>query len=181
MTREEYSEKLQHIVDVYPSLRIVETNDDKSDFPHGVREALIGFRDMDVANEVAEKYFKKTCIFELDRPDGHHFYTRLRDWMCDGIDVERYLSDDCITFYGTGQQYFKENKGNLMEMLENADSIEEVKDAVEQFEKICDAAYDKNDDEMLIICNGELYDTVKQQPVEFSYDSHNYVIGICEL
>jgi hypothetical protein len=180
MTRKEYLEKLEEVQSVYPHLEIVESNDSISDYPSGIREALIGFKDIDEVEQVAEKYFSRLDILEFDRKDGHHFYTR-RGCNWDGIDVDSKIGDDYELFTGNGKQYFEEQKDILRDMLEYEESVEVFQVALEQIKEICDAADYKDDDEQLIIREGKLQDTIKKNPTEFSYDTHNYVIGICEL
>jgi hypothetical protein len=183
MTREDYSLKLQEIQIDYPHLSVVETNDSINGYPSGIREALIGFKNMDEANEVAKKYFTSCNVYLLDRPEGHHFYTRRGDCAWDGIDVQSIVSDDYELYSGSGQQYLKDWIDNIKGFI---DDIENYIDTVRtllnsQVLPICEDIDNLADDEMMILREGEYYDTVKKQPTEFSYDSHCYAIGVLEL
>jgi hypothetical protein len=180
MTRKEYLEKLEEVQSVYPHLEIVESNDNINGYPSGIREALIGFKDIDEVNEVARKYFDVTCIHEFDRKDGHHFYTRVGcSW--NGIDVQSKVGDDYELFGGTGNQYFEEQKDVFDDFINYADNIEAVQSLVDQVKTICDAADSKDENEVLIIHEGSVFDVVEKNPTSFSFDTHNYVIGICEF
>ena len=45
-------------------------------------------------------------------------------------------------------------------------------------EKIQDEIEDAEDDEIVITCSDEYYDTIKERTMVYSYDSHSYAIGL---
>lgn len=42
-------------------------------------------------------------------------------------------------------------------------------------------ALDAEDDEIVITCFGEYYDTIKERTMAYSYDSHSYAIGLIDI
>jgi hypothetical protein len=185
MTKEDYREFLEQIQEEYPHLEIVETNDTTTDYPSGIRKALVGFYDIDEAREVLEKYGTKTAkLYELDRPDGHHFFTRRgRMTSTESINTRSIIGDDCelVSFasYDSDEAFgrtladvINSCGGSLNDILEVLKNSEEIINKVSQM--------DIDTEEMLIV-EGRYEEIVAKEPVRFSYDTHNYVIGFLEL
>jgi hypothetical protein len=127
-------------------------------------EALIGFKDIEEANEIAKKYYGIAHLYLLDRKAGHHFYRRLGACAWDGIDVESIISDDDSLWYENGRAYLNE--------------ISEFGLPDIEADRIITAANEKRDDEMLLLHEGCLVEVLPKEPVSFNYDSHSYVIGL---
>jgi hypothetical protein len=180
MKREEYIERLEQAQVEYPHLEIVESNDNLNGYPSGIRLALLGFNDVDEVEEVADKYFDNSFIFEFDRKDGSQFYTRrynaLRGY---GIDVAKKLGDTYELFHGTGDEYFEEYaQDTIIDFAKDVVDIDDILELVKAQKEIIDEANNKGDDEAIVIHEGHYVDTIDSNPVSFSHDTHNYYIGI---
>ena len=63
-------------------------------------------------------------------------------------------------------------------MIGEFDEFDSVEDFLEKKKKIYDAIEDLEDDEMVLTCQGEYYDTVKRYTMCHSFDTKTTVIGL---
>ena len=66
----------------------------------------------------------------------------------------------------------------MVRMVSDFESFDTLRSFLDQKAKIKDEIEDAEDDEIVITCCGEYYDTIKERTMAYSYDSHSYAIGL---
>ena len=157
------------------NLQVIETTSAMNGYPQFIKKALIGFETYEQAEMVAKKY--GLSIEYFTKRDGWKLYYRTNDKAYSAIEVtaDQY-GDDYRSFTSADCDNYYENevKGMVCEF----DSFEEVESFLTMKKKIYEAIENLEDDEMVLTCQGEYYDTVKQYTMCHFYDTKSTVIGL---
>lgn len=140
-------------------------------------EAFVGFE----SYEEAEKFEKENEGYEvvlLYKRDGDHYWTN-KGYTLNGIKVDvndfdvdchAYTVDDLDDFY----------KEEVLPVLECADSIEEAERIVSNMKVVYEELQKIDDEQIVIICRGEHYDTMNKVVCDYNYDVHHYMVGVAK-
>ena len=74
---------------------------------------------------------------------------------------------------------FYEN--NVQPMVSDFEDFDSLRSFLNMEEKIKDEIEEAEDDEIVITCCGEYYDTIKERPMAYHYDAHSYAIGLIDI
>lgn len=157
------------------NLEVIETTSAMNGYPQNIRKALIGFESYEQAEQIADKY--NLSIEYFTKRDGWQLYYRTgnRAYSAIKVSAEEY-GDDYRSFTSADYEDFYENE--VKGMIEEFNSFEEVEDFLEKNKKIYEAIEDLEDDEMVLTCQGEYYETVKRFTMEHYFDTKTTVIGL---
>lgn len=76
------------------------------------------------------------------------------------------------------KQYLQEEIDSYCHGRDIDEPVEKFLEFAERIKQLHQHVDDCDDDEIVITCDGNYYDTIKQQPMEFSHDSKNCFIGV---
>ena len=157
------------------NLQVVETTSAMSGYPQSLQKALIGFDSFEDAERIANEYGLRIELFT--KRDGWQLYYRTNNRAYSAIEVsaEEY-GDDYRSFTASDYEGFYENE--VKGMIGEFDDFDSVEDFLEKKKKIYDAIEDLEDDEMVLTCQGEYYDTVKRYTMCHSFDTKTTIIGL---
>ena len=157
------------------NLQVVETTSAMNGYPQSLQKALIGFDSFEDAERIANEYGLRIELFT--KRDGWQLYYRTNNRAYSAIEVsaEEY-GDDYRSFTASDYEGFYENE--VQGMIGEFDDFDSVEDFLEKKTKIYDAIEDLEDDEMVLTCQGEYYDTVKRYTMCHSFDTKTTVIGL---
>ena len=157
------------------NLQVVDTTSAMSGYPQSLKKALIGFDSFEEAERIAGEY--GLSIETFTKRDGWQLYYRTNNRAYSAIEVsaEEY-GDDYRSFTASDYEGFYENE--VQGMIGEFDDFDSVEDFLEKKKKIYDAIEDLEDDEMVLACQGEYYDTVKRYTMCHSFDTKTTVIGL---
>ena len=156
------------------ALRFIETTSATNGYPQDLKPALIGFNDYEEAEEFAQEHGLQTYIFH--KRDGWQLWQRSKP----AYEPMTITSDD----YGDDYNMFTHDElddyfGNEVKpRLDDFDNMEELKKFLNNQEEVMDELDRCNENEAVITYCGDYYDTVKVKSIEWSHDTHNYVIGV---
>ena len=157
------------------NLQVVDTTSAMSGYPQSIKKALIGFDSFEQAERVAEEYGLRIEYFT--KHDGWQLYYRTNNRAYSAIEVsaEDY-GDDYRSFTSSDYEDFYENE--VQGMIGEFDNFEQAESFLEMNKKIYEAIEELEDDEMVLTCQGEYYDTVKRSTMSHYYDTKTAVIGL---
>lgn len=156
------------------ALQFIETTSGNNGYPQDLKPALIGFNDYEEAEEFAQEHGLQTYIFH--KRDGWQLWQRSKPaYEPMIISAENYGDDYNMFTHDELDDYF----GNEVKpRLDDFDNMEELKKFLNNQEEIMDELDRCNENEAVITYCGDYYDTVKVKSIEWSHDTHNYVIGV---
>lgn len=158
-------------------LQLIETTASRTGYPKCLRKAIIGFDTFEEAEKLAKEnglsieIFQKREGWDLWYRTGSTAYEPFRRSAEDfSDDYSEFCKDDLVDFY----------ENEVQPMVSDFESFDALRSFLDQKEKIQDEIEDAEDDEIVITCSGEYYDTIKERTMEYSYDSHSYAIGLID-
>ena len=155
--------------------QVIDTTSAMNGYPEALKPALIGFDSYEDAERVAKEYGLSVEIFT--KRDGWQLYYRTGNRAYSPIEVtaEDY-GDDYRSFTSSDYDGFYENE--VQERISEFKTFDDVEQFLEAKKKIYEAIEDLEEDEMVITCRGEYYETVKRYTMSRYYDTKTTVIGV---
>ena len=159
-------------------LQLIETTSSITGHPERLQKAIIGFDTFDQAEELAKDNGLSIEIF--NQHDGWNLWYRTgctayepfrRSAEDFGDDYSEFSKDDLKDFY----------ENDVQPMVSDFDSFDALRSFLDQKEKITKEIEKAEDDEIVITCCGEYYDTIKECTMSYHYDSHSYSIGLIDI
>ena len=157
------------------NLELISTTDSANGYPSNEMQAIIGFDHYEQAEELAEKNNLSVEIFT--KRNGNDFWFRTGNKAYEAFERESAdYGEDCTTY--TKEDVEKYYTNEIEGMLSDFEDLDELSAFVDSHKAIYAALKNLKDGELLIVCNGEVCDTVQQTTMSYSNDSHMYAIGL---
>ena len=157
------------------NLELISTTDSSNGYPSNEMQAIIGFDNYEQAEELAEKNNLSVEVFT--KCDGNDFWFRTGNKAYEAFERESAdYGEDCTTY--TKEDVEKYYANEIEGMLSEFEDLDELSAFVDSHKAIYAALKNLKDGELLIVCNGEVCDTVQQTTMSYSNDSHMYAIGL---
>ena len=155
-------------------LQFIETTSGTNGYPQDLKPALIGFNDYEEAEEFAQEHGLQTYIFH--KRNGWQLWQRSKPaYEPMIISAENYGDDYNMLLASELIKYFD---NEVKPRLDDFDDIDSLKKFVDEQEIIMEELDLCNENEAVITYCGDYYDTVKVKSIEWSHDTHHYVIGV---
>lgn len=146
-------------------------------YPSNLRLAITDFEDFDEAMHIAEA--NDLDIVVLHQRDGWNL------WECKGT-TDRPLTISAADYGNSYRQY---TKGNIDDIVDEAketilgmDNLDAMEETLSRARDVADEVADLEDDQMLIVNEDNLIvDTIREQMMKWSYDTHHYCIAVMEI
>ena len=157
------------------NLELISTTDSQNGYPHNEMQAVIGFDSFEQAEELAEKNNLSVEIFT--KRNGNDFWFRTgykayeafeRESADYGAGCDTYTKEDAEKYYAN----------EIEGMLSEFEDLDELSAFVDSHKAIYTAIKNLKDNELLVVCDGEVCDTVQQTTMSYSNDSRMYAIGL---
>ena len=159
-------------------LQLIDATSSITGHPERLQKAIIGFDTFDQAEELAKENGLSIEIF--NQHDGWDLWYRTG---CTAYEPFRRsaedFGDDYSEFSKCDLEDFYENE--VQPMVSDFESFDALRRFLDQKEKIQDEIEDAEDDEIVITCCGEYYDTIKEHTMSYHYDAHSYAIGLIDI
>ncbi len=139
---------------------------------NGVRRyAYFGFYDFAEAKELAAE-----CHGTIEQVAWRDGWTLAKS---DGI-VNFPMAIDVEQDYGNNYNVWtpEQEFPSLIERISDCHSIDEIEAQVKKYTEIDSEYFAKEDDELIIVRDGEYYETIKERPLSWSHDTKNYAIAV---
>lgn len=158
-------------------LQLIDTTSAKNGYPQDLQKAIIGFDTFEQAEALAKENGLRIEFFQ--QHDGWDLWYRT-GWQAGEPflrSAEDY-GDDYSEFSKKDLEGFYEN--NVQPMVSDFEDFDSLRSFLNMEEKIKDEIEEAEDDEIVITCCGEYYDTIKERPMAYHYDAHSYAIGLID-
>ena len=156
-------------------LEVIETTTDKNGYPKDLQNALVGFDTFEDAQDVAEEYGLRITTFV--RKDGHEFYYRNNNTTYEPLHIR---AED----YGDDYKVFDKNhhknyyKNEVRPYLSDFDNIDDLFDFVNEQMNIITELENIGNDELVIVRDGEYYETIERNTMCWEHDDEIVIIGV---
>lgn len=157
------------------NLELISTTDSQNGYPHNEMQAIIGFDNFEQVEELAEKNNLTVEIFS--KRDGNDFWFRTDNKAYEAFERESAdYGEGCETY--TKEDVEKYYANEIEGMLSEFEDLDELSAFVDSHKAIYSALKNLKDGELLIVCNGEVCDTVQKTTMSYNNDSCTYAIGL---
>ena len=170
---EELSLGLAEIADL-EGLDYVETTIGTNGYPENIQDAIVGFDNWEQLEKVAEKY--NLNAINLHKRDGWQLYER------QGRATEPYKNnsndygDDYSECYDA-DAYQKQVMEDVFPYLEFS-TFEDIEKWLKEKKEVYEELLTCGENEIVITNQGRFYEKINETSMEFSHDTHNYIIGL---
>lgn len=158
-------------------LELIETTSERNGYPSHLKNAIIGFDSFEEAEKIAKDNNLSIEIFT--KKDGWQLYYRTGNSAYEpfkngadgyGDNYSDFCSEDVDTFY---EKEVKPFLGDFNDFDSLSDFLEKKKEIFDKLELI-------DEDEKVIICDGNYYETIQKTSMSFYFDTKTSVIGLIE-
>lgn len=158
-------------------LRFVETTSESNGYPSNLKDALIGFDTFEEAEALAKEH--GLDIMLLHRRDGWQLWHRKANAYEPMTITSADYGDDYSDLQCMSAEDFYAEE--VAPMLDAFSTLAELKAFVESKEEIRDEMLTMGEDEIMILHDGKFYEKIEKNPMSWSFDTHNYEIGLVRL
>lgn len=169
---------LQEIV-VSNNLKLIETTSERSGYPSHLQYAIIGFESFEQAQKIADEF--DLNIEHFESRDGWRFWFRTGNNAYEEFKNSSEDYGDNYSEFDGGElspESFYESE--IKPRLEDFNSIDDLKNFLNEQEKIIQAIGDASVSEVVITNQGRYYDTIPKRSMDFSHDTRRYAIGLID-
>lgn len=159
-------------------LQLITTTISSNGYPSNLADAIIGFDSFEQAKQLAELHNLSIEIFT--KKDGWQLYCRTNNTMYEPLtnSADDY-GDDYSEFNPTSElHYISECSQFIGENI--FQSFDDLQDYIATSKKLYELFENKNEDEIIITCQGNYYDTIKRNSMSFYHDTKTTVIGLID-
>lgn len=163
------------------NLEIIDTTSECNGYPRNIQKAIVGFETFEEAEELAKKHNLRIEVFKSQ--DGWNFWYRTGNAAFEPFEREEEDFGDDYFLYEPWQakNFFKEE---VYPRLADETDFDDAEEKMEKFRELYDEICALNDDEAVLVENTSsgpnVIKTISLHSMGYSYDSHNYVIGLID-
>jgi len=157
-------------------LQFVETTDQMNGYPSNIKGAIIGFDDFEQAEALAKQTGLELRV--ISKRDGWDLWYR-------GFNTSKPLTiteedfGDGFSFITDGdEKAFYENE--VKPFLDDFDNLDDLMAFLEKKQEIADKINGIGDGYVVVMQNGEYYDTINTRPMSFNYDGEYWEIALAQ-
>ena len=158
-------------------LHFVETTSESNGYPRNIKDALIGFDTFEEAEALAKEH--GLDIMLLHKRDGWQLWHRKANAYEPMAITSADYGDDYSDLHCMSAEDFYDEE--VAPMLDAFSTLAELKAFVESKEAIWEEMSTMGEDELMILHDGQYYEKVEKSPMSWSFDTHNYEIGLVML
>lgn len=158
-------------------LKLVDVTQGMNGYPSGLYKAVSGFESFEDAEDFAKQV--RGEVVDLCKRDGHQFWSNCgRVWQEWKLTAEDYGDDyECVTDWEDWWEDEKEILSETMKELETPDDLTILTDRVW---KIYNEINNLGDNEQILLCRGEYYDTIPIKTTRYHIDVYERMIAVVD-
>ena len=171
---------METVFDIYDvaleyGLEVIETTANNTGYPERVRNAIIGFRNFKEAESLANKYGLRITTFF--KKDGWNLWVRNSNMTYNALHITSadYGDDYSHHYCGDRRRFYDEE---VKPCLDNFESLDELESFIRNKRKLYDKLDDIDDFQIVISYQGQYYETIDINSMEWSFDTKNWIIGV---
>jgi len=146
-------------------------------YPSNIKGIIIGFDNFKDAEELAEKHGLSIEFFT--KRDGWELWERTNNQAHEPM---KNSSDDYGDNYSQlekmNEKVFYESE--VKDSLENFDNLEDLQNFLSKKQELFEEIENMEDDEIVITCQGDYYETIKKQSMYWAHDTRHITIGLID-
>lgn len=156
---------------------LIETTSESNGYPRNLRKAIIGFESFEQAEELAEKHGLSIEMFE--KRDGWDLWAR-RDLIFRPFDMTSIYVEEGYDFYKkiSFEDFYE--REDVHGQLKECEDFDEMQARLESFKELFEEIETLKEGEILIKDNNGNTFVSKEYAMQYSYDTHNYAIGLID-
>ena len=168
------NEKLMEIA-YERGLEVVETTKGMNGYPQGLGKAVIGFETFEEAEEVASESGGE--VVDLIRRDGWQFWKNNgRVWKEWEMQAEDYGDDyECVTDW---KDWWEDEREILSETMKETETPDDLTLMTDRVWKIYNEINNLGDNEQVLLCCGEYYNTIPVKTLRYHIDVWSHEIAV---
>ena len=155
-------------------LEFIDTTEQRNGYPSNLKRAVVGFKNYGEAKELADVF--DLNIESFHRRDGwglwHREGSQSTPFEISSVDY----GDDYSLIPKMDEDEFIENQ--VQPILEQGEDFESIEAIIKTKKEVWDEVAILNDNEAVITFQGNYHTTIQIKTMDFSEDTHNYVIGV---
>lgn len=156
-------------------LNLIETTSEMNGYPRNLKKAIIGFSSFDEARKLADMY--GLTVREFTRRDGWQLWVR-GERMWEEYDYVQIWRDEANAItYGPGDE--DDVIEELKYFLGICNDLDEMRHFINNTKEVLDALNGCEDNQIVVTSFGKLEGVYERKVMSYSYDTHQYVIGVC--
>jgi hypothetical protein len=156
---------------------LIATTQDGSGYPKDTNEAIIGFDSFDQASVMADKYNLDIILFR--KKDGQALYSDMGAAYGPMTNNASEYGDNYDEYSSSSFEDEKEFiSNNVTDLIAHAESFDEMQDILKTYKDTWQMIDNLDEDEILIMLDGQPYETVKTKTMSFSHDGTTLIIGL---
>lgn len=164
------------IINAYSHLEEIEITTGINGYPQGLHRGIIGFANIDEAEQVAKEFGGD--VVEFERRDGWQLWkSNGKMWEMYGLD--RFKGDErrFCTSAEDVEDFYRER---VADMLEAEMPMADIRRFLMPMDVLNDKIEDLEEGEYLMLNEYDPsdYEIVTDKVMSYAYDTHNYVIGV---
>lgn len=158
-------------------LHFVETTSESNGYPRNLKDALVGFDTFEQAEALAKEH--GLDIMLLHKRDGWQLWHRKANAYEPMTITSADYGDDYSDLQCMSEEDFYDEE--VAPMLDAFSTLAELKAFIESKEEIWDEMSTMDETELMILHDGKYYEKIEKNPMSWSFDTHNYEIGLVML
>ena len=155
-------------------LKRIEITQGKNGYPSGLQDALIGFDNIEHAQLIAEKY--GLSVRKFHQKEGWLLWEDMGQCFNDIEVTSEMYGDNYNLFHKMEEEDFFSLE--IDELINQFDNFADLEQFIENKKEIWEEIEVMEDDEVVITSYGSYSETVKDNRMIWSHDTHTYVIGV---
>lgn len=146
-------------------------------YPSGIRGGIVGFNTFEEADDFAKEH--GLSLYTFHKRDGWHMYERAGNPYGPMAITSGDYGDDYNHLGVERLEDFFESE--VRPLLDCCESLDDLKKVLEETEEVYEKLQEIDETQWVITCQGRYYETIDKEPVEWSHDTHTWVIGVAEI
>ena len=162
-------------------LTYAESTNGGNGYPANIKGIIIGFEYFQDAEKLAEKYGLSIEFFL--KKDGWQLWERTNNQAHEPMknSSEDYGDNYSEHFKMTESEFIKnEVAETLKSIIDDGADFDTIDEFISDRRKLYEEIEKMEEDEIIITCQGEYYDTIKRQSMYFAHDTKHITIGLID-
>ena len=160
-------------------LTYIETSSQPNGYPTNIKGAIIGLSSFKEAQKLADE--NNLSIELFTKKDGQDLWYRTGNLAHEPMkNSSEDFGDNYSKLEKMSESEFLENEVSerLKDLIDAGENFESLKEYIKEQEKLFNEIESMEDDEIVITCQGEYYETIKKESMYFSHDTRHITIGL---
>lgn len=162
-------------------LTYAESTSGSNGYPSNIKGIIIDFENFEDAEELAEKHGLSIEFFT--KRDGWKLWERTNNQAHEPMkNSSEDYGDNYSQFEKMSEEEFIKNEvvETITYLIENGADFDTIENFIKDKRKLFNEIEAMEDDEIVITCQGDYYETIKKESMYFTHDTNHVTIGLID-